>query len=94
MSTTPAFSTCGKKIVNALPTPGVLERCISPPDCLTIPCTVDNPRPVPLPTAFVVKNGSKMRSRVAMSMPVPVSVTVRLSHTPFAYPSTQSGDFS
>jgi hypothetical protein len=40
------------------------------------PCTTDRPKPVPSPTAFVVKNGSKMRSAVALSMPHPVSATV------------------
>ncbi len=31
--------------------------------------------PVPLPRSLVVKNGSKMRSRVSESMPMPVSET-------------------
>src|SRR2546427_395102 len=37
---------------------------MKPPDCCTIPCTVAKPRPVPLPTSFVVKNGSKIRGGV------------------------------
>ncbi len=36
---------------------------------------MDRPSPVPLPTSFVVKNGSKTRARVSSSMPVPVSDT-------------------
>ncbi len=35
----------------------------------TIPKTVDKPRPVPLPTGLVVKNGSKMRPRFLVSIP-------------------------
>ena len=34
---------------------------------------MDRPRPVPLPTPLVVKNGSKMRERCSGLMPVPVS---------------------
>ena len=41
-----------------------------------MPYTVARPSPVPFPRSFVVKKGSKMRSRVAASMPVPVSETV------------------
>ena len=37
---------------------------------------VDNPSPVPLPTGFVVKKGSKTCSRVVSSMPKPVSLTI------------------
>src|SRR5437660_841280 len=36
---------------------------------------IDRPRPVPSPTSLVVKNGSKMRSRMAGSMPGPLSET-------------------
>jgi hypothetical protein len=35
---------------------------------------------VPSPTCFVVKNGSKIRSRVAASMPVPPSRTSTAIH--------------
>ena len=47
-----------------------------PPLCLTMPYVVARPSPVPWPTGFVVKNGSKIRACVASSMPVPVSLTV------------------
>ena len=43
-----------------------------------IPCTTDRPSPVPLPASLVVKNGSKIRSRIVSGIPVPVSET--LSH--------------
>src|SRR5680860_735170 len=36
-----------------------------PPDCFTIPYTVERPNPVPLPSFLVVKKGSKMRSAVS-----------------------------
>ena len=42
-----------------------------------MPCTTDSPRPVPWSTSRVVKNGRKICSRVAASMPVPVSTTTR-----------------
>ena len=51
------------------------------PLCPTIPRTADNPRPVPFPTSFVVKKGSKMRACVAESIPVPVS-TVSMTYGP------------
>ena len=37
---------------------------------------MDSPKPEPLPTSLVVKNGSKTRDRVAASIPVPVSITL------------------
>ena len=40
---------------------------------------VERPRPVPLPTGFVVKNGSKMRRRTAAGIPGPLSRTLRPS---------------
>ena len=40
-----------------------------------MPQLTESPRPVPSPTSLVVKNGSKMRARVASSMPAPVSRT-------------------
>src|SRR5512144_1103076 len=46
-----------------------------PPDCLTNPYTMLRPRPLPLPACFVVKNGSKTRSRISGGIPVPVSAT-------------------
>ncbi len=40
-----------------------------------MPSTTGRPRPVPLPTALVVKKGSKIRLRTASVMPLPLSVT-------------------
>ena len=57
------------------PAPRSERRRMAPPLWRTMPNTVDRPRPVPLPGALVVKNGSKTRLRVASSMPSPVSVT-------------------
>ena len=36
-----------------------------------MPKTVASPRPVPLPTSLVVKNGSKIRGRISGDMPLP-----------------------
>jgi hypothetical protein len=49
---------------------------------LTIPYTIDRPRPVPFPTSFVVKNASKMCGRAALAIPVPVSVTDGITYWP------------
>ena len=59
-----------------LPFPGSLYAWMNPPLCFTIPYTDDNPKPVPSPAGFVVKNGSNTFSRVSLSIPVPVSDTV------------------
>ncbi len=40
-----------------------------------IPYAEASPRPVPWPMSFVVKNGSKIRFIVGLSIPTPVSVT-------------------
>ncbi len=59
--------------MNVAPSPTVLSTVTSPPDCLAKPNTWLRPRPVPWPTPFVVKNGSKMRSRFSGEIPEPVS---------------------
>ena len=56
----------------------------APPLCWAIRRTVASPRPVPEPGAFVVKNGSKIRARIATSMPLPVSVTATATWRPGA----------
>src|SRR5215470_4151350 len=65
-ATTPSPA-CGKYASNVLPLPGELSTFRAPPCCVTIPCTVDRPSPVPCPTALVVKKGSRIRSNVAAS---------------------------
>ena len=72
----------GRYIRNEDPWPGSLCTDTKPPLCFTIPYTVASPRPVPSPTALVVKKGSKMCSRVSLSMPVPVSLTIRAAYMP------------
>ena len=47
---------CTVKVVPA----GPVATSIWPPTSLTRPCTMERPRPVPLPTRLVVKKGSKM----------------------------------
>ena len=44
-----------------------------------------SPRPVPSPTSFVVKNGSKMYGSVSAAMPRPLSVTDSLRNEPGRY---------
>jgi len=59
--------------VNSLPSPGCLRIVILPPCRVTMPCTIESPRPVPSPTSLGREKGSKTRSTVASSMPQPVS---------------------
>ena len=61
-SSSAAFSRAGRYTLTLVPWPGALETVTCPPACWTIPYTVDNPNPVPVPTGFVVKKGSKMCS--------------------------------
>ncbi|GJD92806.1 hypothetical protein BHAOGJBA_6366 [Methylobacterium hispanicum] len=62
--------------------PGALATATSPPDCLANPITWLRPRPVPLPTSLVVKNGSKIRARSASAIPEPVSLTDTAANGP------------
>ena len=55
---------------------------MSPSDCLAKPNAWLRPRPVPLPTSLVVKNGSKIVSSMVGAMPVPVSVTAMATKSP------------
>ena len=43
--------------MNVLPVPRVLATSIAPPSSVTMPCTSESPRPVPVPTSLVVKKG-------------------------------------
>src|SRR5450759_2193950 len=69
-------STSGNSTDTLVPLPAEDWAQICPPDCRTMPWTVARPSPVPLPTSFVVKNGSKARARMASSIPAPLSATV------------------
>ena len=44
----------GRTTVNVEPSPGCEVTSTRPPDCVTIPCTVARPRPVPSPMSLVV----------------------------------------
>src|SRR5215467_8349414 len=66
---------CGTYTLNTLPLPTVVETSTAPPSPLTMPCTSERPRPVPTPTSLVVKNGSKILSKISAGMPVPESDT-------------------
>src|SRR5713226_3877169 len=46
-----------------------------------MPYTVERPRPVPF-APLVVKNGSKMRDWVSLSMPRPVSAMASMTYSP------------
>ena len=60
-------------MTKVVPVPAALSAWIEPPCFWTMLNTIARPRPVPL--SFVVKNGSKIFSRVSRDMPVPVSET-------------------
>ena len=65
----------GKNKVMVVPRPGRVSIRTSPPDCRANPCTWLRPSPVPFPTSFVEKNGSKAFAATSRFMPVPVSPT-------------------
>src|SRR3990172_6899476 len=68
-------STTGIRTVNTAPFPGSLRTVISPLCFFTMSEVMLRPSPVPLPTSFVVKKGSKIRFRFASGIPWPVSAT-------------------
>ena len=55
---------------------------MNPPLCFTMPYTVASPRPVPLPGALVVKNGSNTRACTSGDMPDPESLTAIITNRP------------
>ena len=55
-----------------------------------MPYTVERPRPVPLPTSLVVKNGSKILPITSCVMPQPVSSTSISAYSPAATPDPDS----
>src|SRR5579883_1453821 len=66
----------GSWIMNVVPLPTALSNEILPPCLSTITDReIASPWPVPFPTPFVVKNGSKIRPRIFSGIPAPVSWT-------------------
>ena len=65
----------GSQTWKVVPLPGWVFTWMKPPWLLTMPWTVERPRPVPWPMILVVKNGSKIRSTISGGMPLPVSLT-------------------
>ena len=63
-------------MVKLVPLRGSDSAKMKPPDCLTMPYTVERPSPVPFPTSLVVKKGSKILPMMWDGMPMPVSVTL------------------
>src|SRR5579872_3417031 len=59
-----ATAEIGRSMSTRVPRPSSLSIVMTPPCAVTIPCTTERPSPVPLPTSFVVKKGSKTRRRV------------------------------
>ena len=74
----------GKYTLKVEPWPSSLCAWMIPQPRVTIPCTEARPSPVPLPTSFVVKNGSNNRDITCGVMPVPVSLTVMTWKVPGA----------
>ena len=69
-------------MVKVAPWPSVLATAMSPPDCFAKPNAWLRPRPVPLPTSLVVKNGSKILSSWSAAMPMPVSCIEIATNSP------------
>ena len=70
----------GRKTLKVEPTPSALSSMIAPWWLRTILYTMDKPSPVPMPRSFVVKNGSKILSRIFSGIPTPVSDTFSSTH--------------
>ncbi len=75
LSASGAAVATGSTRLAVVPLPTVLDNCSAPPSCTASPCTIDRPRPVPLPSGFDEKNGSTARFNISGGMPVPVSIT-------------------
>ncbi len=69
----PAGRLIGSTTVNAEPLPTSDSTSSSPWWLRMISSTIDRPRPVPVPTSLVVKNGSRILLRFSSGMPQPVS---------------------
>jgi len=72
--------TDGRKTERLVPFSGSLSTYTAPPNCETIPCTTESPSPVPWPTFFVEKYGSKIFFMASAVIPSPVSLTVNLTY--------------
>ncbi len=69
----------GRWMLKVVPT-STLDWIVMLPRCSrAILRDTASPRPVPLPTPLVVKNGSKTLWRVSSSMPSPVSLTLNIT---------------
>src|SRR6476619_2986868 len=73
----------GRHKVNVVPFPTSLSTRILPPCRSAMRRLTESPSPVPSPSFFVVKNGSKIRGSTVGGMPEPVSLT-STRHTPSA----------
>ncbi len=67
---------------NVVPLPTEVSSSIRPPWAATILPLTARPSPVPSPTSRVVKNGSKIRSRISAGIPCPVSRTSAITLPP------------
>ena len=65
----------GRQIANRAPRPTALSTLMCPSLCVTTPCTIARPSPVPRVRSFVVKNGSNRCGWRPAAIPTPVSVT-------------------
>src|SRR5581483_10473452 len=74
----------GSTMRNVAPAPGALSTSIRPPCAATTLWLIARPSPVPAPTSFVVKKGSKMRARTSGVIPGPSSRMVTVTTFPSA----------
>src|ERR1700676_3377753 len=77
-----SYSATGRYTRNTLPSPGALSTVICPPCSSTILETMA--RPMPTPSALVVKNGLNILSRWFASIPEPRSMTAISAFCPSA----------
>lgn len=69
----------GRQRKNVVPRPTSLWKVRLPLCRSTTARAIARPCPVPRPTSLVVKNGSKMRSRMLSGIPAPLSAIVMSS---------------
>src|SRR5258705_401002 len=73
----------GSMMVKVAPRPSALSTSSLPWCASTMLWEMERPSPIPEGSSLVVKNGSKIRSRIDWGIPLPVSLTESLSASPF-----------
>src|SRR6185369_14342461 len=79
----------GRSTVKHAPPSSRLAARSVPPAARTSCAEITRPRPSPAPAGLLLTKGSNRRARMSARMPGPVSVTVRITRSPWARASTR-----